>query len=68
MEQRRANQQQAADADDATPRYALVYAIALEGTNNLDGSVEYLEDSLIRFPGDPQLKDTLKQFRDKQNL
>ncbi|MCA0901154.1 multiheme c-type cytochrome [Microbulbifer agarilyticus] len=49
----------AADAEHASPRYAYVYAIALNSAGDSTAAVRYLEQALQRFPGDPEMMSAL---------
>ena len=53
----------AAQSPDATARFALVYAIALNGQGKNQESVEFLEAALQRFAGDTDLRNAYEQFR-----
>lgn len=53
----------AADSPDASPRFALVYGIALNSVGRNKESVEYLESALERFGNDPDLAAALEEFR-----
>jgi predicted CXXCH cytochrome family protein len=45
----------AAEAADATPRYALAYALIMDARGEADAARAYLEAALVRFGDDPSL-------------
>jgi tetratricopeptide (TPR) repeat protein len=52
----------AAESPNATPRFALVYAVALNSTGETDASLRYLEAAMQRFGNDPQLQGVYAEF------
>jgi predicted CXXCH cytochrome family protein len=55
----------AAASPEAIPRFALVYAIALNSQGQLQESVDYLQAALETFGNDPELRNAYVQFRDQ---
>jgi predicted Zn-dependent protease len=53
---------QAAQSSEATPRYALVYAVALNSLGQHDESVRFLEQALQRFGDEPELLNAFIEF------
>jgi len=53
----------AAQSPEATARFALVYAIALNSQGKDQESVDFLEAALQRFAGDTDLRNAYEQFR-----
>ena len=49
----------AAQSEAADPRFALAYALALDGQGDSEAAVQYLEEALGRFGDDPALLATL---------
>jgi tetratricopeptide (TPR) repeat protein len=45
----------AAEAEDATPRFALAYALIMDAQGEKAAALAYLEESLVRFSDDPSL-------------
>jgi len=54
--------QQAALSSAATPRYALVYAVALNSLGQHEESVKFLEQALLRFGDEPELLNAYAEF------
>ena len=45
----------AADSDNATPRFALAYALAIDAQGDTDAAIAYLNQARERFPNDQAL-------------
>jgi tetratricopeptide (TPR) repeat protein len=56
----------AADSPDAAPRFALVYALALDGLGQPEAASAYLASALQRFGNDPELVGALQEIRNKR--
>jgi tetratricopeptide (TPR) repeat protein len=60
---------EAADLDRDNPRYAYVFAVALNSLGQGEAAVAYLEDVINDFPGDFDLQWTLATIlRDQQRI
>ena len=55
----------AVKTEDAQPRFAYVYAIALESTGSLQGAIDILEESNVRWPNQYELLLTMVLFLEK---
>ncbi len=53
----------AADSSDAVPRFALVYALALDGVGQPEAASAYLAAALQRFGSDPDLENALRELQ-----
>lgn len=54
--------QVAADSSDAEPRFALVYALALDRVGSTTDAIAYLQLALQRFKGDQELESALQEM------
>jgi tetratricopeptide (TPR) repeat protein len=57
--------QLAADSAAASPRYALVYAVALDSSGKTRDAVAYLQVAVKRFANDPQLVQLLEELKSR---
>ena len=57
----------AAESEEATPRFALVYAIALSSTDSNDAALAYLQTAMERFPNYPQLENAAAELANQDN-
>jgi len=52
----------AAASEEATPRYAIVHALALNSTGQTEAALKVLGSALDRFGADPQLQQAYREF------
>ena len=55
--------QSAAEAPEATPRFALVYALALDGVGQRDQAIETLRSATVRFGSQPAIEQLLAEWQ-----
>jgi Flp pilus assembly protein TadD len=56
----------AAGSPDAEPRFALVYALALDRVGRTTDAIAYLQLALQRFPGDQELESAVQEMRNRK--
>ena len=57
--------ERAATAADATPRFAFVYAVALDGQGKTGRAIEVLENASAQWPGQQDIEQLLVRYRSK---